>query len=149
VVSLDRVISTLWARYGAKLFRYCGVSACNVVFGQGLLALFYSGFGWRAWVANLLAVCISAGPAYWMSRHWVWSQTGAHSVRSEIAPFWGMALLGLAISTVTTSVADHRWHSGAAVQLASIAAFGLVWVFKFFVLEHVLWKQPSEASPAS
>lgn len=149
LVSLDRVIRALWARYGAKLFRYCGVSVANVFVGQGLLALFYTGFGWRAWVANLLAVCISAGPAYWMSRHWVWAQSGAHSVRAEIAPFWGMALLGLLISTFTTEFADRRWHSGVAVQLASIAAFGLVWVFKFLVLEHVLWKQPSEASPAS
>lgn len=143
------MIGRLWARYGAKLFRYCGVSACNVVLGQGLLALFYSVLDWRAWVANLAAVAISAGPAYWMSRYWVWEQSGAHDVTREIAPFWGMALLGLAISTGTTAFADARWGSGVAVQLASIAAFGMVWVLKFFVLEHVLWKQPSEASVAS
>jgi putative flippase GtrA len=101
---------------------------------------------WPAWLANLLAVSISAGPAYWMSRHWVWSQTGSHSVRDEIAPFWGMALLGLAISTFATEWADRRWHSGVAVQLASIASFGSVWLFKFFILEHVMWKP--KAAPA-
>ena len=138
------MLSSLWSRYGAKLFRYFGVSAFNVVFGQSLLALFYSVLDWRAWLANLLAVCISAGPAYWMSRHWVWEQSGSHSVRAEIAPFWGLALLGLGISTVTTSFADNRWHTGLAVQAASIAAFGSVWVFKFFVLEHLMWKQPTE-----
>ena len=139
------MLRSLWERYGAKLYRYCGVSVFNVIFGQGLLWLFYSVFEWRAWLANLLAVSISAGPAYLMSRRWVWVQTGAHSVRSEIAPFWGMAFLGLAISTVATSVADHRWHSGLAVQAASIASFGVVWLFKFFILEHVLWKQPVDA----
>ena len=79
-----------------------------------------------------------------MSRHWVWEQTGSHSVRSEIAPFWGMALLGLVLSTIATEAADQRWHSGLAVQAASVASFGVVWLFKFFILEHVLWKQPSE-----
>lgn len=143
------MLRVLWQRYGAKWFRYCGVSAFNVVFGQGLLWLFYSAFGWRAWLANLLAVCISAWPAYTMSRRWVWAQEGAHSVRSEIAPFWGMAFVGLAISTVATEYADRRWHSGIAVQLASIGAFGVVWVFKFFILEHVMWKQPAEATAAS
>jgi putative flippase GtrA len=135
----------LWNRYGMKLFRYCGVSAVNVVVGQSLLALFYSGLGWAAWLANILAVCLSAGPAYWMSRHWVWEQSGTHSVRNEIAPFWGMALLGLVISTFGTAFADEQWGTGIAVQLASIASFGLVWVFKFFVLEHVMWKAPAEA----
>ncbi len=143
-VTLEPVFSSLWERYGAKLFRYCSVSAFNVVFGQSLLWLFYSALDWRAWLANLLAVTISAGPAYWMSRHWVWEQTGAHSVRAEIAPFWGMAFLGLVISTVATEAADRRWHSGLAVQGASIASFGVVWLFKFFILEHVLWKQPVE-----
>jgi putative flippase GtrA len=143
------VLRVLWIRYGAKLFRYCGVSAVNVIVGQGVLALFYSGIGLAAWASNVLAVCISAGPAYWMSRHWVWEQSGAHSVRNEIAPFWGMALLGLVISTVATAFADRHWGTGLSVQAASIASFGLVWLFKFFVLEHVMWKQPAEAGVAS
>ena len=143
------MLRVLWIRYGAKLFRYCGVSAVNVLVGQSLLALFYSGLGLAGWASNVLAVCISAGPAYWMSRHWVWEQSGAHSVKNEIAPFWGMALLGLVISTFATAFADRRWGTGLSVQAASIASFGLVWLFKFFVLEHVMWKQPAEAGVAS
>ena len=139
------VVLRLWDSYGLKFFRYCGVSAFNVVFGQGLLFLFYSVLDWPAWGANVSAVCISAGPAYWMSRHWVWEQRGAHSVRDEIAPFWGMALLGLVISTFAVDWASGRWpDSGIAVQVASILAFGAVWVFKFVILEKVMWKQPAE-----
>jgi putative flippase GtrA len=115
------------------------------VFGQSLLLLFYGGFGWAAAVANVAAVCISAGPAYLLSRKWVWGQTGSHSVRDEIAPFWGLALLGLLISTITVSVADDRWDSKLAVSAASIAAFGLVWIFKFFILEKIMWKEAVEA----
>jgi putative flippase GtrA len=134
------VIVRLWEEFGLKLFRYCGVSVFNLFFGQSLLLLFYAGLGWPGSAANVSAVCISAGPAYLLSRRWVWGQTGTHSVRDEIAPFWGLALLGLLISTFTVSFADDRWDSTAAVSAASIAAFGFVWVFKFFILEKVMWK---------
>jgi putative flippase GtrA len=143
--TLGAVILRLWQEYGRKLFRYCGVSAFNLCFGQALLQLFYTGLDWPAWGANVAAVGISAGPAYLLSRHWVWGQTGAHSVRDEIAPFWGLALLGLLASTIAVDVAADRWESGLAVSAANIGAFGIVWVFKFFVLEKVMWKQAVEA----
>jgi putative flippase GtrA len=139
------VLPRLWQDYGVKLFRYCGVSAFNLVFGQTLLLLFYGVLDWRAGIANLAAVSISAGPAYLLSRKWVWGQTGSHSVRSEVAPFWGLALLGLLISTIAVSWADRRFESSLAVSAASIAAFGFVWVFKFFILEKIMWKQVVEA----
>jgi putative flippase GtrA len=140
------VLPRLWQEYGLKLFRYCGVSVFNLVFGQSLLLLFYSGFDWPAGVANVAAVCISAGPAYLLSRKWVWGQTGTHSVRDEIAPFWGLALLGLLLSTVAVGIADRRWDSSLAVMAASIGSFGIVWVFKFFILEKVMWKQAVAAA---
>jgi putative flippase GtrA len=139
------VLPRLWQDYGLKVFRYCGVSVFNLVFGQSLLLLFYSVLDWPAAASNVSAVCISAGPAYLLSRKWVWGQTGTHSVRDEIAPFWGLALLGLLISTLTVSFADDRWDSGLAVSIASIAAFGLVWIFKFFFLEKIMWKEAVEA----
>jgi putative flippase GtrA len=140
-----RVLPRLWQEYGLKLFRYCGVSVFNLFFGQSLLLLFYSGFGWPAAASNVTAVCISAGPAYLLSRKWVWGQTGTHSVRDEIAPFWGLALLGLLISTISVSIADDRWESSLAVSAANIGAFGIVWVFKFFILEKIMWKEAVEA----
>jgi putative flippase GtrA len=142
--TLEAVILRLWQEYGRKLFRYCGVSVFNLCFGQALLLMFYGGFDWPARLANVAAVCISAGPAYLLSRKWVWGQTGTHSVRDEIAPFWGLALLGLLISTIAVGIADRRWDSSLAVSAASIGAFGVVWVFKFFILEKLMWKQAVE-----
>jgi putative flippase GtrA len=117
------------------------VSVFNLVFGQTLLLCFYGVLDWDASWANLAAVTISAGPAYLLSRRWVWGQTGSHSVRDEIAPFWGLALLGLLLSTLAVGFADREWNSSAAVMLASIMAFGVVWVFKFLILEKLMWKQ--------
>jgi putative flippase GtrA len=141
--SLESVVNNLVQDYGLKMCRYCGVSVFNVVFGQSLLLLFYKALGWPAAIANVAAVCISAGPAYLLSRKWVWKQTGSHSVRDEIAPFWGMALLGLLLSTLMVSLAADRWDSGLAVSAANLFAFGIVWVVKFVVLEKIMWKQPT------
>jgi hypothetical protein len=55
-----------------------------------------------------------------------------------------LALLGLLISTIAVGVADRRWDSSIAVSAASIGAFGVVWVFKFFILEKLMWKQAVE-----
>jgi hypothetical protein len=41
-------------------------------------------------------------------------------------------------------MADDRWDSSLAVSAASIAAFGFVWVFKFFILEKIMWKPAVE-----
>lgn len=143
------MLARLVEEYGLKVFRYCGVSVFNVVFGQALLLFFYRVLDWPAAGANVAAVCISAGPAYLLSRKWVWGQTGSHSVRSEVAPFWGLAILGLLLSTVMVGVAEDRWESSLAVSAANILAFGIVWVFKFVILEKVMWKQSGvlEAMP--
>lgn len=142
------MVRNIYDQYGVKLGRYCGVSVFNVLFGQALLLFFYKLIDWSAATSNVSAVCISAVPAYLLSRKWVWQQTGSHSVRDEIAPFWGLALLGLFLSTVMVSIADARWESGLAVSAASFLAFGIVWVFKFVVLEKLMWKQASVAVPA-
>ena len=134
---LDRARSEL----GRKTFRYSMVSVVAVIVGQTVLVICSGVIGLSGVLSNLIAVTISAGPAYVLSRRWVWGQTGTHSVRDEIAPFWGMALLGLLLSTVTVGFADREWNNSFAVMLASIAAFGVVWVFKFLILEKLMWKQ--------
>ena len=137
---LAAIVPQLWQNYGLKLIRYCGVSAFNLVFGQSLLLLFHSGFKWPGWIANIAAVVISAGPAYLLSRHWVWQQSGPNRLKSEVVPFWSLALLGLLISTVAVAVVDSRYDGALPVAAASIGSFGFVWIFKFFVLDKWMWR---------
>lgn len=145
------LIARLWLDYGAKLLRYCGVSVFNVIFGQGLLYLFHGGLHWSAWIANVAAVGISAIPAYLLSRHYVWGQSGPNSLRSEVLPFWIMAFIGLALSTVVIAVIDRRWGGDLSVALASLCSFGVVWLAKFFVLDKWMWKhaQVPATAPAT
>ena len=91
----------------------------------------------------MAGVTISAVPAYFLSKRWVWQLDGKVEFATEVLPFWIIGLIGLALSTVTVSYADHRWDSTIAVMAANLVAFGIVWVGKYFVLDLVLFKSDS------
>ena len=117
--------------------RYLAVSAINVVNHQALLLLAHGVWGWGGGVANVFAAVIAAVPGYLLSRSWVWSVRGTHSVRSEIVPFWTLALLGLVVSTVLAEAADRSFDAPLAVSAASLAGYFVVWVVKFLVLNRI------------
>ena len=79
--------------------KYSAVSIINVAVGQALLVLF-AALLHNAWVANILAVCLSAIPAYYLTRAWVWGKKGKSHLTKEVLPFWGFAFAGLIMSTV-------------------------------------------------
>lgn len=127
--------------HGAKLLRYAGVSVIGVTAGQALLFLFYEIAGLRALVANTLAVTIATIPSYLLNRAWVWKKNGAHSIATEILPFWGMAFLGLVLSNVLVTLVEQRWDHWILINLANLTAFGVLWVVKYVVLDRVLFRE--------
>lgn len=136
VASLRAILTT---PSGRRFLKYCSASVFNVLMGQGLLQLFYSGFGWSGWAANLAAIIIGTGPAYYISRRWVWEKTGKHSLSGEVLPFWGLNGLGTVLSLLFVAVADSIWDSPLAISGASIAAWFLVWVTKYFAMDKVIF----------
>ena len=128
---------------GAKLLRYCGVSVVNVACGQGLLALCLAVFALGGVVSQVIAASLSAIPAYLLSRRWVWKQQGPDSLRNEVLPFWIMALIGLLFAVTAIAVAERFTSSTVVLMATSLVAYGVVWVAKFFVLDRVLWHEPS------
>ena len=131
-----------------RLFGYGAVSAGTVVLTQGVLIVAYSVLDWPAVVANVTAVCVAAGPAYYANRRWVWSRTDRHSVTREILPFWAYSLAGLGISSLLVALADRWWQSAVAVSAANLAGFGALWVGKFILLDRVLFARP-ESRPVT
>ena len=147
---LPSAVARLWRTYGAKLIRYSWVSVVSTSISVCLLLVFRDGLGWSFVAANIAAVTISTVPAYILSRRWVWSQDGKNSVRYEIAPFWAMAFLGLALSTLFVYIAEQFTEHSLALILANGAAFGLLWIAKFLVLDKLMWaNQPAVAEAAS
>lgn len=138
-MSIMQSITTFFRDHGAKLLRYAGVSVIGVICGQTLLFLFNEPLGLSGVMSNVLAVSIATVPSYLLNRAWVWGKTGSHSVSGEMLPFWGMAFLGLLLSTVLVHFAEQTTDHWIWANIANLAAFGVLWVAKFFVLDRVLF----------
>ncbi len=137
------MLSKLIEQHGRRLLRYAGVSVIGVICGQTLLFMFYEALGLGATSANVLAVMIATIPSYLLNRAWVWGKSGGHSVRAEIVPFWGMALLGLVLSTVLVSIVHRFSDAWVMINAANLAAFGSLWLAKYVILDRVLFGDES------
>ena len=133
------------AAHGEKLLRYCGVSVVNVLLGQGLLALCLVVVGLGGVVSQVIAASVSAIPAYLLSRRWVWKQRGPDSFRSEVLPFWTMALIGLVFAVSAIAVVERFTDSTPVLMATSLAAYGVVWIAKYVVLDKIMWHTPAAA----
>lgn len=130
-----------WGLFG-RLVGYSAVSAGTVVVTQSVLVVAYAVLDWPAVVANVVAVCVAAGPAYYANRRWVWARTDRHSLTGEILPFWAYSLAGLGISTALVGLAEMWWQSTVAVSAANLIGFGVLWAGKFILLDRVLFARP-------
>ena len=52
-------------------------------------------------------------------------------------PFWVITVAGLIVSTICASAAQRFFGAGLAVNTASFAGYGIVWVIKFFLLGRI------------
>ena len=139
---------------GKKLVKYTLVSVFNVVFGQILLAIAFGLLRWGATAANVVAVAVTALPSYYMNRAWAWGKRGKSHMMKEVVPFWAMAFLGLALSTVFVSIAEgyadeHRSRlvQTAIINASALAAFGVLWVGKFVILNKLMFAHHEDDLP--
>lgn len=136
---------------GRKLLRYGAASVVNVVVAQVVLAWAFGVLHWTARAAAVLAAVVAAGPAYWLARSWVWGRSGRSHLVKEVLPFWGMALLGLALTTwvagvaeaVGAEVTDSRLGQTVILMGAVFAISGVIWAVRFLVLNGVLFADRS------
>ena len=135
---------------GQKLVKYTMVSIISVIIGQALLLFAFGVMRWSAVTSNVFAVGLSALPSYYLNRAWAWGKRGRSHFLKEVLPFWGMAFLGLAISTWFVHVAEgrseHLSHllQTAVISGSSIAAFGVLWVAKFVILNKLMFAHHEE-----
>ena len=133
---LRALIDALFVRRLTAL-RYVLVSVLNLVNHQVVLFLGHSVWGLSGGWANALAATVSAVPAYLLSKRWVWKSEGNYSLRDEIVPFWGIAVLGLVVSSLMAEAADRLFGSGLAVAVGSLIGYVIVWILKFVLLERM------------
>jgi putative flippase GtrA len=143
VQSLYRTVyGWLVARVGATAIKYALASVISVAVTEVVLFLVFGAFRlFSAEVSNIVATAVAAIPSYYLNRNWAWGKSGKSHFWREVAPFWVLAFLGLGLSAWTVGLAQGFAQShgfshlldALFVNVASLAAFGIVWVGKFFI----------------
>lgn len=134
--------------------KYVAVSVVNVIVGQGLLIFFHVVLHIGQTLSNIMAVSISAVPAFYMSRAWVWGRKGKSHFKTEVLPFWLFIGVGLIFSTAMVAIGSRIFGvSGSDVadlttlqkllpNLLNMFAFGILWVLRFFLMEKLFTRRP-------
>lgn len=138
---------------GQKMLRYSAVSVISVFVSQ--VVLFLAQFRWSPRTSAIIAVSVSAVPSYYLNRSWAWGKSGRSHLMKEVMPFWGLAFLGLVFSTWAAGFAATHAHlitdsslgTKLVVNASNIAAFGVLWVAKFVILNKVLFAGRTEELP--
>jgi putative flippase GtrA len=135
-----------------KKLRYCGVSTIFVPFGQINIQVF--GLWLDSYTAaSLLSAAVVTIPNFFANKHFVWRVTSRENLRRQMLVFWVAMMLGVSLATLFTHfieiALDDRTQlvRGAAVFLAQLVGYGIVWVGRFLLLNRWLFKLPDHPSP--
>jgi putative flippase GtrA len=159
---MGTMLRTLMPRLGSRLarirqlVRYSAVSAVSTGTSLTTLGFLVGVVSVPAVIANVLATAVGTVPSFELNRRWVWSSGGPRSIHRQVVPFCALSLVELVVSTVAVKVVAARtagWSPGGrtlAVELASVAAFGSLWVVQFVVLDRVLFAhRPGATAPGA
>lgn len=142
---------------GRKTLKYVATSAIAIVVNQTVLALTFGLLHWSAFTSNVVAVCASTVPSYFLNRMWVWGRSGKSHLWREVVPFWAIAFFGLAFSTWAATLGEglsegkSRLAQTVVVNLFSLGSYAITWVGKFVLFNKVLFahRHPHPAATAT
>ena len=145
LIADHRIMSTSTV---VRIVRCLSVSVFTTLLSLAVLAGLV-GLGTRAWLANVIATAIGTVPSYLLNRRWVWGIRDGSDPWREVAPFWLLSFLGLALSTLAVDRADRlavsmQLSAGvrtAALLVANVASFATLWVGQFLLLDRVLFRR--------
>jgi len=147
---MKTAFARLWSRcrtpQGLKIIKYTTVSVISALTSLVILTIVFGVL--RLWgeVASTLFANVLAGiPSYYLNRMWVWKKSGRSHIWREVIPFWVMSIAGILFALYTASLAHHFANTHhlqhlartALVVGANIAAFGILWLLKFLVLNRL------------
>jgi putative flippase GtrA len=131
---------------GLKVVRYTLVSVISALTSLVILTIVYGVLRlWTEVISTLFANVMAGIPSYVLNRRWVWGKSGRSHIWREILPFWVMSFTGIGFALYTASLAHnfadaHHLHHLARTVLvvgANVAAFGILWILKFLILNRL------------
>jgi putative flippase GtrA len=152
-ISVDLTPTALFAHArtdaGKRALRYVATSGFGVVSTQILLSLFLHVFDWKPVPSNFTAVSMVSIPAFLLNKYWVWGKRGRAHMRREVLPFWLFTIAGWVLSTLAVilvvnltrdpDVESLKEGNKIAVQFATLAGFGVLWVLKYLFLDKIMF----------
>jgi putative flippase GtrA len=135
--------------HALKLFRYSALSVLFTGLTFGGLAILVGVLNFPAGWSNFALVAASIPLGFELNRRWVWAAPGGRWWESpEVIPYGAFSLMGLGLSTWAvhqTGLAVAHWSRTGrtmAVEGASLASFGSLWLIQYLVLDRVLFRAP-------
>jgi len=131
---------------GLKVVRYTMVSIISALTSLVILTIVFGVLRlWGEVFSTLFANIMAGIPSYYLNRRWVWGKGGRSHIWRELLPFWVMSITGIGFALYTSSLA-HNFavqhdlpHLARTVLVvgANIAAFGILWILKFLILNRL------------
>lgn len=156
--TMRAVIVRLWrlhqTPHGKKVVRYAAVSAVSAVIAFTILTVVYGVLQlWSEVPSALFSNILATFPNYYLNRRWVWGKSGRSHLWREVVPFWIMSITGIVLALLTASLAHHfsdthdLGHVARTVVIvgANTAAFGVLWILKFLILNRLFRSLPASA----
>lgn len=131
---------------GIKVLRYTMVSVISALTSLAILTIVFGVLQlWSEVVSTLFSNIMAGIPSYYLNRRWVWGKGGRSHIWRELLPFWVMSITGIGFALYTASLAQHFANTHhlqhlartALVVGANIAAFGILWIVKFLILNRL------------
>jgi putative flippase GtrA len=142
---------------GLKMIKFTMVSVISALTSLVVLTFVYGVLGLWSEVTSVLFANVTAGiPSYILNRRWVWGKTGRSHLLKEILPFAVISVTGIGFAAYTASLAHHfasahHLHHLARTVLVvatNVVSFGILWLFKFMILNRLFAQIPDTESAA-
>ncbi len=133
------------------MIKFTMVSVISALTSLLVLTIVYGALRLWSEVPSVLFANLTAGiPSYLLNRQWVWGKSGRSHLVKEILPFVVISVTGIGFALFTASLAhsyanSHHLHHlirTALVLATNIASFGILWVFKFLILNRLFAQLP-------
>jgi len=139
-----------------RFIRYSMVSGVAIVISQVTILICAALFQFSGILANTVGALMATPASYELNRKWAWGKRGKSHLWKEVAPFWGLTVLGYLASTGTVQIADdfsaHHHITGFTraftIMGASLFAYGVIWIAKFIIFNKVIFAT-SPAGPVA
>jgi putative flippase GtrA len=134
-----------------RFIRYSMVSAVAIIISQVTILVCAWVFGLSGIAANTIGAVVATPASYELNRKWAWRKGGKSHLWREVVPFWGLTIIGWLASTGTVEIADSLCQShgvtglarAVAIMGASLFAYGVVWIGKFFLFNRLIFATPN------